>query len=119
MMAVRALRSRRTREKKRTVFDVVGVLIQCTQKVRNMMNSNVSRETHHVNICKESVHFWRKWSSCKNMLSYVNSKRHDEVPKRHLLRTNEMNRISRLSRSEKVYVKGTGKMETKVQGDSS
>lgn len=45
------------KEKKNAVFEIEGVPLHPTLEVRNVMTSNSSCNTSHVNVLEEAVHF--------------------------------------------------------------
>lgn len=57
---------------KKAFFMVESVPLHFTRELRNLISSNFSRKAHHVNVCEESVHFWRKGSSDGDVQSQVN-----------------------------------------------
>lgn len=70
-------------DKKKVVFEVRDDLLHYTPEVENMMTTTLTPKAHQVNVCEKAVHFWRKWSSCGEVLSHVNYKRHSKGPTRH------------------------------------
>lgn len=90
--------------KKKAVFGVEGVPLHNIREVRSMMTSNLSHQSHQVSVCERAVHYYRKASSCKYVLSHVSYEGNGIVSERHPWWSNVLDGIPRLSRTEKVYV---------------
>lgn len=77
-----------------------------------LRNENVGRrefltsrvKARHVNVWEQSMHFWRKGLSYKDVLSHVNNEWHGKATTRYPWWKNGMNWTPRHSVPEKVFV---------------
>lgn len=70
--------------KKKAVSKLERAPLHYTQEVGNAMSSNFSRKPHHVKLCEEYLHFYRKRSSFGHVLSHMNYEGHGKVSTRPL-----------------------------------
>lgn len=77
------------------------------------MNSILNRDVHHTSVCEQAMHFWREQYSYRDVRSHVSHEERDKDPARHPGLSNEIDRVSGLSRLVKVIVTATERNEEK------
>lgn len=73
------------------------------------MTSIIRRKNDYANFHKGAVHFWRKGLSYGNVIPHMSHERLGPIPSTYPWWTNDMDEITRLSGSEKIYVTQAGK----------
>lgn len=83
MNFVRAVQPRNSEGKKRAVLGVEGITLHYTGEVGNMIIKKFTIKAHHANVCDETVHFGKKWSSHHDALSHIDYEGHGYALTKH------------------------------------